>query len=221
MDKHQLGILGLGSYSTTFYITQLNAQFQAINKGYSTYPFVMLNANFNDINPYLPNRFEQLVPVVKNYLNQLVQLGATQLLIPNITLHQTIDQLVLPQNTSIIHPVLMVIAQLKANNINKIALFGTVYTMNSAYMKRLFNQHHIELIPIHEKDQSAIDQVRKAIYLNEKDITAIETLAKLTYHYKNIAPVVLACTELSVALREDDAMVYDMARIQIKNAIQP
>lgn len=53
---NQLGILGLGSKSTLYYVEQLNTLYNRSFGGFSTCPFMMVNANFNDINPYLPDK---------------------------------------------------------------------------------------------------------------------------------------------------------------------
>ena len=85
MISKELGILGLGSRSTLWYIEQLNARHQEIHGGFSTCPHVLLNTNFNQINPFLPDQFEQLEGVVKKYLDALVELGCSKILIPNMT----------------------------------------------------------------------------------------------------------------------------------------
>jgi aspartate racemase len=69
-----IGLLGLGSYSTTFYLSKLNELYHQQYGGYSTWPFRMLNANFNDINPFLPNQFETLKPIIGQYLDSLIKL---------------------------------------------------------------------------------------------------------------------------------------------------
>ena len=55
----RLGILGLGSRSTIFYMEQLNKIHQAVHGGYSTCPFMLINSDFNGINPFLPNSFKK------------------------------------------------------------------------------------------------------------------------------------------------------------------
>ena len=54
MSNGTLGILGLGSRTTQFYIQELNRMFQAKKGGYSTCPFILLNTDFHKINTFLP-----------------------------------------------------------------------------------------------------------------------------------------------------------------------
>ncbi|WP_282068063.1 hypothetical protein [Olleya namhaensis] len=66
-----LGILGLGSRSTLFYLEQLNTQFHTLKGDYHTFPSITHTVDFNTINPYLPNQFNTLKPVVKQQITSL------------------------------------------------------------------------------------------------------------------------------------------------------
>ncbi len=52
---NKLGIIGLGSKSTTYYIEMLNQLYNKKHGEFNTCPFTMININFNEINPFLPN----------------------------------------------------------------------------------------------------------------------------------------------------------------------
>ncbi len=49
---NKLGIIGLGSKSTTYYIELLNLFYNKKHGGFNTCPFTMVNINFNEINPF-------------------------------------------------------------------------------------------------------------------------------------------------------------------------
>jgi len=89
--KITLGILGLGSKSTLYYIDELNRIYNEFNGGFSTFPFKMLNADFDEINQLLPIYSEELDRIVTHYLVELTQMNVKHVLVPNITLHETID----------------------------------------------------------------------------------------------------------------------------------
>ena len=52
---NKLGIIGLGSKTTTYYIEMLNQLYNKKHGEFNTCPFTMININFNEINPFLPN----------------------------------------------------------------------------------------------------------------------------------------------------------------------
>ena len=75
MTKPNLAILGLGSRSTTFYINELNSLYKKKNGGYSTFPFLLLNSNFDWINKLLPHVSKELDRmfrlVMENYVTSI------------------------------------------------------------------------------------------------------------------------------------------------------
>ncbi|MGO4818325.1 hypothetical protein [Flavobacterium sp. W22_SRS_FP1] len=71
MDKIKLGILGLGSRSTTFYINELNKLYNQEKGGFSTCPFTLLNYNFDAINSLLPDASDSLDAIVQDYITEL------------------------------------------------------------------------------------------------------------------------------------------------------
>lgn len=220
--ERYIGMLGLGSRSTVFYIEQLNTEFLALNGGYSTCPIKLLNANFDKINPFLPNNFKSLKKNLSPYLKELLKLNIDTLLIPNITLHETVDILLpnLDIKFSIIHPVENTIEKLMQKNQNEVLLIGSLYSMKARYIGAQLQENNIEVsLPI-EKEIEFIDKLRQKVYLNKESQEDIDQFNELVKAYAINKPVVIACTELSIVLGDDIDNVYDMARIQIDEALK-
>lgn len=204
-------ILGLGSRSTQFYIDYLNQLHNERHGGYSTCPFHMTNIDFNEINPHLPNDFDALVPKMTDIIDNL-KLDNEQLLIPNITLHETTDQLTCSE---IIHPVQEIIKQLLANHISKIILVGSKYSTKSQSLISQFKQVKIEVLSPTDDEIDFIDEMRVKIYEAGESEIEIDEFNNLLTDCAHRATLVVACTELSIHLR-DEFHSYDMARNQIK-----
>lgn len=220
MKKYKsLGILGLGSFSTLFYIEELNRLYHSKMNGYSTFPFKMLNVNFDAINNLLPTPSKQLENLVQKALNELIDLKVDVILVPNITLHETIDQLNL--KVEIIHPLRLTLQELQKKNCQKIVLIASYHSMNSDYIKSYFTKNGVEVILPIEDEMLFIDTVRKEVYA---DKTSIGTLDKYNSLIEKIAQdkvVVIGCTELSLAYKKDlELEIYDMSRIQIQKAFE-
>jgi len=210
-------MLGLGSRSTLFYIEQLNVQYFALFGGYSTCPFILLNTNFDTINSFLPNNFKQLESELSFYLEKLKKLQISNLIIPNITLHETWDRMNI--EFSIEHPVVKTLELLKKKNISEIVLFGSKYAMEASYLKTIFKSNNIEAIQPEENDKLFLDSLRKLIYNNEETSQDVEKYNMLLCSYSKNNTVIIACTELSIPLNSY-TNIYDMAQIQIQSAIQ-
>jgi aspartate racemase len=218
-----LGVLGLGSRSTLFYIEQLNAGHNKIYGGAGPCPLQLLNSNFDEINRYLPDQWLYLEPVLTKYLHALSDLSVAQIIIPNITLHECYDRLHNDPAISalnIIHPVSSTIRQLQNANCQKVVLFGSLYSMQSPALHKQFSDCKIDIIRPQANDMLAIDNLRQLIYAHKETLQDVEQFNTLLTHYRAQAPVVIACTELSIALRNTSADIYDMARIQINQALQ-
>ena len=216
MTKPNLAILGLGSRSTTFYINELNSLYKKKNGGYSTFPFLLLNSNFDWINKLLPHVSKELDNTVNYYIKEIEKMDVENLLIPNITLHETIDKLKI--NKHILHPITLSITKIKQNNWDKIVIFGSLYGMKSTYLKSCFLNNGIKLIHPSENDMEKIDEVRKEIYNETESSEIIENYYSLLKKYTTEHPVLIACTELSIFCPENDKII-DMAQVQLKEAI--
>ena len=222
-DVPSLGILGLGSRSTLFYIEKLNAGYNNTCGGDSSCPLLILNSNFNAINPHLPDRWDKLEPVLLKYLTTLARLSVSKILIPNITLHECYDRISADAGISsldVIHPVFSTIEQLHNDSCRKVVLFGSCYTMQSVTLQQTLSQAGIEAVIPEPQDRLTIDDIRRKIYVNSETKSDITEFNTLLSRYGAIAPVIIACTELSLVLNDMDCPIYDMARIQINRALQ-
>lgn len=212
-----LGLLGLGSFSTLFYIKELNALYNAKHGGFSTCPFKMLNVDFNAINNLLPNTSKALDTIVKDNLNKLQDLQIDTIVVPNITLHETIDRLNI--KTNLIHPIEETVSRVKENKHTNVTIFGTLYTMQSNYITSKFTAQNITVLQALKEDMQQIDDLRMAVYNGKETEAQLVIFNKLINKYTKNGVVILACTELSVAYNIKNSLVYDMARIQILKSI--
>jgi len=216
-----IGVLGLGSRSTIFYIEELNRRYNDLNGNYSTCPFILLNTNFNEINPFLPDNHDVLKTNLLSYLKELQKININALLIPNITLHETIDLMGinLKFNISVIHPVFNTINLIKEKKQNEIVLFGSLYSMRSSYITGHFLKNDIKVSLPKEKEMQFIDDLRQKVYGNKESTVELIQYKQLLKSYSDNKCVIIACTELSLILDGMNENVYDMARIQINNAL--
>lgn len=198
--SERLGVLGLGSRSTAFFIEQLNDYYQLRAGGYSTCPFLLLNANFDQFNPYLPNNFTPLSQSLTHYLHQLDTLPITRIAIPNITLHECYDHLS-DQSTPLVHPVHSTINAIKHDQHSQVMVIGSRYSMEADYLKQIFSHANITVnTPSIRTEVEDIDAIRQAIYGYSEDANTYVHFQQLIEKYRQQYPVVIACTELSIAL---------------------
>ncbi len=212
------GVLGLGSASTHYYLNSIHEKFRENNDEFSTCPLLLYQIDFQEINPYLPNQFSILIPKLQDYFSNILEAGISNLLIPNITLHETLDQMKLP--FQIYHPVDLTLNYLKENNITEVFLFGTLYTMNSAYLKNKFQTEGIALLRPVQNDQIWIEDFRRKVYDKKETPIEIGDFQNLAKKYADENPVVIACTELSLYASKTNSSCIDMANLQIEEFLK-
>lgn len=208
------GILGLGSVSTAFYLKEIHKKYQERNEQFSTCPFLMYQIDFQEINPFLPNQFDILIPKIKSYFKDISDLGFSKLLVPNITLHETLDQIEIP--LEIWHPIDLTLKYLEENKISEVYLFGTLYTMNSEYLNAKFSAKNMKILKTTNSDQNWIDDFRKMVYVEKESSKEIENFQNLIRKYSKKKPVVIACTELSIYSLKENPSCIDMMDLQIE-----
>lgn len=208
-----LKIIGLGGRSTQFYVQYFNELYLKKHGGYATCPFTLINIDFNEINPFLPDDFTELAPKMKLILKQFDN-KSDIIVIPNITLHETTD--LLPFN-NIIHPVRAIILKLKKLKIDHITLVGSYYTSYSKKVIEQFDAAHIKVSVLAETDINLIDKVRSNVYNNDESNAHIQEFNTLLHKYNKQAAVVTACTELSIVI-DQVFFELDLARTQIERA---
>jgi aspartate racemase len=207
-----LGLLYLAKDSSEFYLRKL------VELGF--HDVQVISTDFSLINAQLPMNFGFLEDLITPYLRQAEQLGITRLIVPNITLHETIDQLGTSHKFQLMHPVFMGIHALKKQAIDEVFLFGSLHTMKGNYVKDHFKASGINtLIPLAE-DMLYVDKIRRKVFDGTVKYSELEKYIELINTYSHKSPIVLACTELSIiqplAKRND---VFDLATIQMMQSL--
>lgn len=216
--KKVLGILGLGSQSTLYCIKELNDKFYQLEKGFSTFPFMLLNTNFETINPYLPTNFDALLPPLGCAFQQLQSLDVSHILVPNITVHQALEKL--QQCQPILHPIKLTLQHLKDNDLHEIMIFGTKATMESAYFELYFSKANIKMKRPTEEDIKFINDLRQRVYFQAETNKDISEYSGLLEKYTRQHYVVIACSELSLLKTgKFNPKVIDMLDLQIEEAL--
>jgi aspartate racemase len=89
--------------------------------------------------------------------------------------------------------------------------------MTSNYMSTYFSSEDIEVISPSLGDLDFIDALRKKIYSNSETPSDLNSYNNLLSTYSHKAPVLIACTELSII--NTSIPVLDMVKLQVLKAI--
>jgi len=194
-----------------------------LNKWTETYKMkldsiLIVETDFEAINNLLPYPSDELKTILKHSLKQLTKV--THFFIPNITIHQTIDEIFQTEKmeVQIIHPITLTLKKIDEKNIKEVMVFGSAYTMEKGYLSKQFEQQGISVSFPNKADHLFIDACRKAIYNRKATDEMLNQFNKILTNYAKKITIILACTELSIANKIFNAQVYDVATIQLQSA---
>lgn len=204
-------IILTGRKAGAWYIDTMNQLVEGINPSFG---YHALQIDFDPINALLPHRMKDAARLLEPYFVELEKYKQPYIL-ANITLHEAIQYFTFSPEYFIS------IAQILRNKMQpfngRTAVLGTKYTMNHLYIKSVFPG--LEFITLSEEVQNQVDSLRKLYNYSEDLDLAKEVFADLDR--LNMAHLVIACTELSVAWNSisKDTRWIDIPRLQCERLI--
>ncbi|MGL1888384.1 MAG: hypothetical protein OCD76_17845 [Reichenbachiella sp.] len=197
-------LIKLGEQSFAFYADCLKA------RGTS---FTSIDVDFDAINMHMPYGFKKIQTVLEPTFQEIKATNPSSVIFPNISIYQSLMSLSL--SLPIIDPVTETVSLLQKHEVQEVVLIGSIYTMTGTYISERFHQAGIAIQSLPGEMLHEIDAVRKSVYADGIDSDGVHSFQTLVKELSKQAPIVVACTELSVALNGPMDNVYDMALIQM------
>jgi aspartate racemase len=223
-----LGIIGgLGPESTLDYYQRITALFRE-RTGNRHYPeLVIVSVDLRKGLDFMEaNDLNGMADYLLEGINKLARAGADFGIISANTPHIVFDEVVAKSPIPLISIVEATRAAAKAQNLKRLALFGTQYTMQASFYPKVFARDGIELLVPDSQDQDYIHDK----YMNELVpgkflagtraglLTIVDRMKATT----NIDGVILAGTELPLILRDPihNAIPFlDTTKIHVEAAV--
>lgn len=221
MQEPKIGILGLGSQTTQHYIKRLNQRYQEQTESGRTFPFLLRNIDFHEINKHLPHEMQHVEMQFRDYLNELMAMGLRHLLVPHIGLHELLDEVGLPVSIELLHPLRLTEQKLRELPGRPLMIWSDEHSMQRGYLEQHFEalgESPLRPKPNDVKSIAALCQRAAEGPIQPKEQEAFE---RLFNRYKDQARILLACTNLSLYDKPDDTgWVLDMAEMQLERALE-
>ena len=220
-----IGLLGGMSWeSTVTYYQIINETIKEKLGGLHSARILLYSVDFAEIEKcQAEGDWEKSADILSEAARNLEKAGADFIVICTNTMHK-----VAPEIQDRIHVPVMHIAEataevLKENQITKVALLGTKYTMTQDFYKKKLEENGITvLIP----DEKSIEIVNRVIYdelclgmissgSREQYLKIIDALA-----LKGAQGVILGCTEIGLLVHQEDTSlpVFDTTQIHARKA---
>lgn len=226
----KIGLVGgTGPESTLMYYKELNSRIDSLTAQKAMPDIVIESVDFHRAWNYVCNKeYDELSSYLAEKVKCLEKSGAQVISLTAVTMHIVFDEIVKKAGISL--PLVSipkaVCEEVVSKNIKKVALFGTIFTMEEDYMKKDLLEAGVEVF-IPQKDERTLIATR--IYEElEKGIVKESTLKEFTEIINNmktrhgIQALILGCTELPLLLNSTNCPVtcLDAVEIHIKKLIE-
>ncbi len=221
-----IGLLGGTSWPSTIeYYRIINQLAQEELGGFHSANLLLRSIDYHGIKSHYHDRWDKIPLLLKKEIEAFINLAPDCLLICNNTLHKAFDQIEsdLRLSISVFHIVDAIGRFAQTQNLKHLLLLGTKFTMEDGfYQKRLEEQFNlvVEIPSLQERIaiQAIQSQLSRGILKQEFRSYFVKLLRK----YSAVDAVVLACTELPLAIHQNDVdvAVLNSIEYQCKEAFE-
>ena len=215
-----IGLIGGMSWeSTVTYYQIINETIREKLGGLHSAKIILYSVDFAEIEEYQSKGdWDKSAILLASAAMRLEQAGADYIVICTNTMHKVAPYIQEKINIPVIHIAETTAEALKKDNVKKVALLGTKYTMTQDFYKEIIQQNGIEVIIPNGKD---IEIVNDIIY-NELCLGIISDKSRREYirvidslKANGAEGVILGCTEIGLLISQEDSSIpiYDTTQI--------
>lgn len=217
---------GLTWLSSVDYYTLLNKFTNEKLGGANSSKIIMYSVNFEEIKTLtVANDWDGLAKMLSSIAQNLEKAGAECLLIGANTMHNIADKVQAAINIPLINIVDATGKEITRQQIKKVALLGTKYTMQLAFFKDKLAVQNIETIIPNEAEAEYINEciyneMSKGVFLPERKAGFLKIIQRL--QAKGAQGIILGCTEIPILIKQEDVSVpvFDTTLLHVKAAVE-
>lgn len=223
-----IGLLGGMSWESTLnYYKAINQGVKAALGGLNSAEILLYSVNFDHIEKLQrAGEWQKMGDMLAKSAQDLEAAGAHCLLICTNTMHKVAHQIEENISIPLLHIADATAAQLIQDDISRVGLLGTAFTMEQGFYKnRLTERFGIDVIVPNQEDR---DCVHSVIY-NELCLGEINLESKERYlaiinklHRQGAQAIILGCTEITLLVSQNDTEIplYDTTGIHADAAVK-
>lgn len=222
-----IGIIGgLSWLSTIEYYRMLNEQVNERLGDVNSAKIILYSVNFAEIKKLTQqDHWEEIATIISGIAQSLQQAGADCILIGANTMHKIAEEIQRAITIPVIHIAEVTAAEINKQNLKKVALLGTKYTMQlDFYKNKLSAQGITTIIPgvedIEFINEAIYTEMGKGIFLPSTKEKFLEIIRGLIS--RGAEGIILGCTEIPLLIKQEDCVVpvFDTTRIHATAAVE-
>ena len=223
----RIGLIGGMSWESTIpYYKIINEEVNAKMGGLHSPNIILYSLDLYEIEKNQSNNnFEKVAEIITKAAEILENSKCDYILICSNTIHKMYNKIQKQIKVPIIHIADATAEELIKENIKKVLLIGTKYTMKEDFIKKILIEKGIEIIVPEENDITIINNIIfKELCLGNFNQNSKNNIINIINKSKSLGctGVVLGCTELGLLLRQEDIdiKVFDTTVIHAKKGAE-
>lgn len=225
---NKIGLIGGLSWESTIeYYRIINEEVRKRTSPGTSAKLILNSMNFQEVADLQhAGKWEELYEMMAEAALELEQMGANAIFICTNLMHKAVPTMESRISVPIIHIADVVAKKVKADGLKKVALLGTIYTMeHDFYRKRLEDKHGLEVIIPNKSDRELISEI---IYkelccgilsdrAKQEYLRVVAALAR-----EGAEGVLLACTEIPLLIKNGEAEIplYETTSLHAMAAVE-
>lgn len=224
----KIGLIGgTGPESTLVYYKELNGR---LNKaaGGKAFPEIAIESVdlFKALDLVSKEKYDELAAYIGERIANLEKGGAQIIALTAATMHVVFDKLKPSVHVPFISIPEAAAEKADAKGYKKVGLLGTIFTMEKDYLSKAFVDRGIEVFTPSKEDRLVVhdciaNELEYGIVKEESQAELISVIEKMKKE-QGIEAVILGCTELPLALNENNCPVdcLDIMEIHIQKLVE-
>lgn len=207
-----IGLIGGMSWeSTATYYKLINETVKAQLGGLHSAKCILYSVDFHDIEVcQAKGEWEKSGEILAEAAFNLEQAGADFIVICTNTMHKVVSQIQSKISIPILHVAEATAEELIHNNIRKVALLGTRYTMQQEFYKSKLIEREIEVLIPQETDIDIVnttiyDELCLGIQTEKSKIEFLRIMKELAD--RGAEGIILGCTEIGLLINQSDTNI--------------
>lgn len=222
----KIGLLGgLSCESTVEYYKIINSEVRKVLGGCASAELVIESFNFKEIEEMqFANKWTELGQKLGSSAKNLEKAGAEYVVICTNLMHKVAPAVQASISVPLIHMVDSVAHEIKRQNISKVGLLGTIFTMEEDfYSKKLLDDYSIETIIPDKTDRLEVSRVIYeelccGIIKEESKRKYLEIIDKMKA--EGAQGVILGCTEIPLMIENASISTFNTTEIHAMSVVE-
>ncbi len=225
----KIGMLGGMSWeSTSTYYKLLNEEVKNRLGGLHSAKIILSSVDFEEIEKFQHSSlWDETAVILSKEAKAVENANADFLIICTNTMHKVAPQIEQNINIPILHIADATGEALVKEDIKKVALLGTKFTMTEAFYKnRIEEKFNVQVVVPNEEEQNIVhDVIYKELCLGVCNRTSRDEYIKIIKRLEKehgCEGVILGCTEISMLIKQGyvDIPIFDTTKLHVLSAIE-